>query len=953
MDSGHKRARNPPRVSLQTSLDDSKRPVDHYFTDGSPYWEVAEETSPAEVVENDTYQEALLHFSATHRPSVDQSFHGTPVLVNRSGSRSPEKPVPSRVLVPSTSTTPPAETQPSDNPSFALPPQVPPNVDRHTEGTTSTGGYRDKPAPGESVQVLYDNQQFPSSLEDDWEEANRKPVMGRILRELPSDDTGDVLVDVSAHRHYGHVSALKVRPTVGIDHFILPTRQGHLPISKIGPAYQLPAFHYPDAMLGLPTAIRSASATPNSYAIDESGGEIILYPLPHHTRGQVPHSPQLHHTGVDIPPKQTEGHPLGSSDSVDFPLVSVRGARDRKAAGSDSWDQDLEQAAPSHHLLSENISGGHGHVDKPRPALPDSYSILPKSGLTPTGDSEHILFPEPLSRSMGFLSSVHLGHSDVSKVQQCTDVVILSGPLSGYTSAREDLSSDRGSNLRKVQSAAFSSGLAEYWKPSYPLSSSFRWSPGWLRSLIRGAPESTYKTRFTELPNRKPSQTRSGPRTPRALINDASVENPLDAKVKETVSTLGLLLDEATLLANEVLDHSYDRRQANSELAEVHHFADAHRLPSVHGSVLDEIEPGGDELEAGWASSAARRSEHPHSVPGTQSSNIVRTILKRTSSFLKSKLGARYWLGGAHRHRPREPHSYGMAPDHLQSDRHLPTPRYGEVEQEAREEYPTRLGCLTGGKIARKIRSCHMPRIQHRSSFLHSMVDGPSAATDRLWEGEAAAEYGAWLGPVESRTRKSPSWSFDGANSEADDWPAENEDYHHHSDSESPLEMHRRPHPTQQGAHSEPEQDNKARNRGGRFSLRGRSHVSLRGYQGLNLARAYRRQPIARDWSIGRKRFVATVACLSTAVIGTLIGIYAGLVPSIQYWIADLKHYAIRGNVFFYLGLAIPTFFFWPLPLLHGRKPYILSSLVIAMPLLFPQAISVSEMRSPYASTWR
>ena len=68
-------------------------------------------------------------------------------------------------------------------------------------------------------------------------------------------------------------------------------------------------------------------------------------------------------------------------------------------------------------------------------------------------------------------------------------------------------------------------------------------------------------------------------------------------------------------------------------------------------------------------------------------------------------------------------------------------------------------------------------------------------------------------------------------------------------------------------------------------------------------------------------------------MIGILIGIYAGMVPSIQYWIADLNHYANLGNVFFYLGLAIPTFFFWPLPLLHGRKPYILSSLVLAMPL--------------------
>jgi MFS family permease len=138
-----------------------------------------------------------------------------------------------------------------------------------------------------------------------------------------------------------------------------------------------------------------------------------------------------------------------------------------------------------------------------------------------------------------------------------------------------------------------------------------------------------------------------------------------------------------------------------------------------------------------------------------------------------------------------------------------------------------------------------------------------------------------------------------------------------------------------------------------RISLRGKSHVSLRRLQKFSLEDSRRRQGIARDWSGPRKRFVAAVACFSTATVGILIGIYAGLVPSIQYYIADYHHNVILGNVVFYLGLAIPTFFFWPLPLLHGRRPYILSSLILAMPLLFPQAIAVGTVRSPFVSTWR
>ena len=137
------------------------------------------------------------------------------------------------------------------------------------------------------------------------------------------------------------------------------------------------------------------------------------------------------------------------------------------------------------------------------------------------------------------------------------------------------------------------------------------------------------------------------------------------------------------------------------------------------------------------------------------------------------------------------------------------------------------------------------------------------------------------------------------------------------------------------------------------LSLSGKRHVSLKGQKAFSLARSHKRQPIARDWSPGRKRYSAAVSCISTALIGLLVGIYAGEVPAIQYYIVDFHHYTILGNVFFYVGLAIPTLVFWPLPLLHGRKPYVLGAMTLAMPLLFPQAVSVSQFRSPYVRYWR
>lgn len=137
------------------------------------------------------------------------------------------------------------------------------------------------------------------------------------------------------------------------------------------------------------------------------------------------------------------------------------------------------------------------------------------------------------------------------------------------------------------------------------------------------------------------------------------------------------------------------------------------------------------------------------------------------------------------------------------------------------------------------------------------------------------------------------------------------------------------------------------------YSLEGRHHFSVREPRGFSLIRSHKRSPIARDWSVSRKRYTATVACITTAFIGLVIGIYAGEVPAIQYAIADEHHYTILGNVFFFIGLAITTALFYPLPLLHGRKPYTLAALAILLPLQFPQALAIDMSRSPYVATYR
>jgi MFS family permease len=51
--------------------------------------------------------------------------------------------------------------------------------------------------------------------------------------------------------------------------------------------------------------------------------------------------------------------------------------------------------------------------------------------------------------------------------------------------------------------------------------------------------------------------------------------------------------------------------------------------------------------------------------------------------------------------------------------------------------------------------------------------------------------------------------------------------------------------------------------------------------------------------------------------------------------------------------MAVTTYVFWPLPLLHGRKPYLLLSMSVALPLQFPQAAVVMSYRDPSAAVYR
>jgi hypothetical protein len=146
-------------------------------------------------------------------------------------------------------------------------------------------------------------------------------------------------------------------------------------------------------------------------------------------------------------------------------------------------------------------------------------------------------------------------------------------------------------------------------------------------------------------------------------------------------------------------------------------------------------------------------------------------------------------------------------------------------------------------------------------------------------------------------------------------------------------------------------------------------------------------EPIARNWRRTKKRVTALIACANTSIIGFMIGIYVRShifcqdvsVKSdcirqeryLQFNISllikiTLSFSEICGIIIFsdktiyhltfyslFIGLAASTFCAWPLPLLHGRKPYLVTAFALALPLELPQGIMVGQFRSPETPKYR
>lgn len=101
------------------------------------------------------------------------------------------------------------------------------------------------------------------------------------------------------------------------------------------------------------------------------------------------------------------------------------------------------------------------------------------------------------------------------------------------------------------------------------------------------------------------------------------------------------------------------------------------------------------------------------------------------------------------------------------------------------------------------------------------------------------------------------------------------------------------------------------------------------------------------DWSLPKKRYAAGVHCGVIMLIGFIVGCYGGESTAIKASLGITTSLTSMGNVLFILGVSIPSLLFWPLALLHGRKPYVLLSIALTIPLQLPQALSLPPHTIP------
>ncbi|KAL7622827.1 hypothetical protein AAE478_006506 [Parahypoxylon ruwenzoriense] len=831
-------------------------------------------------------------------------------------------------------------------------------------------------------------------------------LTGRIHRVLTGGDLCEEIVDVSDHIHRDHSSAVKVRPAVGLFYGGDEKHEGHGNISRVQPAIN--ETEDKEDIHKRITPKRAFSTPVKPYALERFHHGHNLAPKVRQSLGssafqnpgQALYPSDIHegHGRVEKVQPHHETTYLGSDTKEDsYPELAAQTQGDQpqknEALGARSywgfiprfgekWNDPMDH--PTTHTCRGEAHGSRSGAEDKSTSMShvENHPSLSASQYSASQKSFDIISKAVARITESMANQENVPHDNKSTTS--LRMPVNASPPEEKPLLRDNRKEDEISttSVSPTSHPRSPNRMDELKQDTMPEKIDPRRAATWLRQLL-GYPE-PQSSKFTQLPEK------SHPRHEdhhdyhidkinmlASRVTTFSRENAADAGAMNTaMRNLERLLSEALLIADEVTERDLcgrtDDRNPSSHSISSEVIHRALNPPSGHESARSKL---GDDVDRpilattppnifvgavegfghGCDALSSIPAQNPGSIePDMHSGNIRGPPYPeiRRNAYGLRKLEQQHTASREICHDvPSDDGVLPMPPAGNQLKRQCLSPLAHAYDEDDLTGIvkPRTTGVPNSREVREYIRVFHQPPIRPRSSSRNLREASRQGNTQYRRSGTFS----------ETRYKDMDVRSLDGGTSDDIIDFSTQYSYNDRQGTEPSrvggnTRIHNQNIATANTGMSQRQPPPKRAHEVRNVNLRRRSHVSIRDGQRFSLSKSVKRQPtIARDWSPIRKRFVASVACISTALIGVLAGIYAGLVPSVQYYIADFHHYSIIGNVGLYLGMALSTFFCWPLPLLHGRKPYIVCSLCVAMPLLFPQAIAVSSPRSPYTSVWR
>ncbi|KAK7952266.1 Major facilitator superfamily transporter [Apiospora aurea] len=718
-------------------------------------------------------------------------------------------------------------------------------------------------------------------------------ITGRVFRTLTGGDICEAEVDVSEHFYQHHSAMTKVRPATQP---ILQeeAHSGHGGISKVRPAdgVDTRAFTRQSESLYDPHSSSPYSNEPYSH----QGHHPVSKP-----EELTAHTPRRFSTDATPPASSSlPGHPV-LKEEESSKVASYWGDIPLGIENKETQDATKEPSGNSGEAPLEGSRPVDVDNSKPPWLTANSTSEMPHS----THESQ------PGSSTRSF--SVHASQ----KRPETQHLLTQRRRSTSYASRGLETINQENKPNQQAQ-------------PFLPEGRDPRRATQWLRELLKY--KKSNQPQLTQLPEKlhprheKHSHQSSLDASGKEVLTSVTTfsdKNAADADaINNAMTNLEQLLSEALHIANNVTEPSEHCHADDGEHNTRHWYArkdmisDMSRPASAHESLLGDLSEDDEHSPGFYAPSTVFIGAVEGLAHGCEALPL-RSIERKGLAPLEFP-----WTNPI---LPMPP-----SDNQLKRDSVYPTPRaYVEDNPRIISKPRTKEDVPNSREVREYIRVFHQPPVTSRGSSKSLRRLAKSPGSPHKYQNRS----------TESRQIEADACSLDGgASDDKVDFgmplPQRNAVKRSGTDVSPPDHLHHNSaaNPTRASLRqSAAKRAHELRN----ISLRGKSHVSIRDAH-FSLTKSHKMQPIARDWS----------------PIRILIGIYAGLVPSIQYFIVDTNHSAILGNVGLYLGMALPTFFCWPLPLLHGRKPYILTSLAVAMPLLFPQALAISSVRINFTNLW-